>query len=59
MGFVFKLFGNTYDVNGRISGVLPPGVATGCYQIEMSYSDHKKYKVQPYLAVWNAVTFEV
>ena len=26
MGFVFKLYRNTYAVNGRISGMLPPDV---------------------------------
>ena len=28
MGFVFKLYGNTCAANGRISGMLPPDVAT-------------------------------
>ena len=27
MGFVFKLYSNTYTLNGSISGVLPSGVA--------------------------------
>ena len=41
MGFVFKLYGNTYAVNGGISGLLPLGFAKLNWAIPTTLNNDK------------------